>query len=190
MVLWLWTQSGKTTNCYYFPLVHYLINFTAFFFLLASVLITVSNKTYSRVVLKSLFIHLGNLPLGCILLLGQSIQTMRSLPPPRITRARRWKRIKRALKNLITKGYISDYGVFHRRSLYSRHFHSITTVHKSPILSRMKKRKTDLQVFQTANSGLRFAKHLSAFVARFSIPGLKEDLFGSRRGKIRLSLKV
>ncbi|CAD1812098.1 hypothetical protein FOB58_004495 [Candida parapsilosis] len=116
---------------------------------------------------------------------------MRSLPPPRITRARRWKRIKRAMKNLLTKGYISDYGVFHRKSsLYSRHFYSITKIHKSPILSRMKKRKTDMQVFQTANSGLRFAKHFGTFVAKLSIPGLKEDLFGSRRGKMRLSLKM
>ncbi|KAI5969271.1 hypothetical protein CANMA_001718 [Candida margitis] len=115
---------------------------------------------------------------------------MRSLPPPRITRARRWKRIKRALKNLLAKGYISDYGVFHRRSLYSRRFYSITKVHKSPILSRMKKRKSDMQIFQTANSGLRFVKHLSKFIAKFSIPGLKEDIFGHRRGRMRLSLKM
>ncbi|KAI5965504.1 hypothetical protein KGF57_000770 [Candida theae] len=115
---------------------------------------------------------------------------MRSLPPPRITRARRWKRIKRALKNLATKGYISDYGVFHRRALYSRHLYSITKVHKSSILSRMKKRKTDLQVFQTANSGLRLIRQLSKFLAKISIPGLKEDLPGTRRGKMRLSLKM
>ena len=37
---------------------------------------------------------------------------MRSLPPPRVTRSRRWKRIKRALKFFFTRGYVSDPGAF------------------------------------------------------------------------------
>lgn len=37
---------------------------------------------------------------------------MRSLPPPRVTTKRRWKRFKRALKSLVFTGNISDPGAF------------------------------------------------------------------------------
>ncbi|KAI5951241.1 hypothetical protein KGF54_004315 [Candida jiufengensis] len=115
---------------------------------------------------------------------------MRSLPPPRITRARRWKRIRRALKNLLTKGYISDFGVFHQRTLYSRHFYSISKIHKSAILNRMKTRKTDFNLVQTAHSGVRIMRFFSGILTRFSVPGLKEDLVGFRKGKMNLCIKV
>ncbi|CAK7892646.1 hypothetical protein CAAN1_01S11012 [[Candida] anglica] len=37
---------------------------------------------------------------------------MRSLPPPRTTRKRRWKRFQRALKSLLFRGQVSDPGAF------------------------------------------------------------------------------
>lgn len=44
--------------------------------------------------------------------LGCKLPTMRSLPPPRVTRSRRWKRIKRAVAYFFTRGYVADPGAF------------------------------------------------------------------------------
>lgn len=101
---------------------------------------------------------------------------MRSLPPPRITRARRWKRIKRALKNLFTKGYISDFGVFQKRAWLSRQCHSVSMIGRLPILSRMRKlNSTEDNLVKSANWGFLIAKSFSKLVAKTSLPGLKND---------------
>ncbi|RLV89442.1 hypothetical protein JA1_005176 [Spathaspora sp. JA1] len=84
---------------------------------------------------------------------------MRSLPPPRITRARRWKRIKRAIKNLFIQGYISDFSVFHRAP---SNF-TISKIHKSKFSSRLKK-QSEIGIVQTANIGLQFAGYLETWL--------------------------
>ncbi|CAK9436109.1 uncharacterized protein LODBEIA_P06670 [Lodderomyces beijingensis] len=112
---------------------------------------------------------------------------MRSLPPPRLTRTRRFKRVRRALKNLCTKGYISDFGVFHKRCIYSRHLHTISKIHISPILARMK--RTDFKAVQSATWGVILARCVSRLVTKASLPGLRDDILW-RRSRLNLSLTL
>ncbi|CAH2354055.1 hypothetical protein CLIB1423_14S01024 [[Candida] railenensis] len=92
---------------------------------------------------------------------------MRSLPHPRITKKRRWKRFKRALKALIFSGDVSDPGAFvwrrkkkpttiatRRRLEFPSHgaIHSATVVRKiatrasMPILSRVRGKSSSLNM--------------------------------------------
>ncbi|ABN64637.1 predicted protein [Scheffersomyces stipitis CBS 6054] len=99
---------------------------------------------------------------------------MRSLPPPRITRARKWKRIKRAFKSLFTKGYISDHGAFVSTSRTSKSTMkaSISTIKRSRISSRFRKRNfTDgVDLADGANLGLKTMGHLGRLATRASFP--------------------
>ncbi|EGW31018.1 uncharacterized protein SPAPADRAFT_141978 [Spathaspora passalidarum NRRL Y-27907] len=95
---------------------------------------------------------------------------MRSLPPPRITRARRWKRIKRAIKNLFLQGYISDFSVFHRSTQPN---YTISKIHKSRFSSRLKK-QSQMGIIQTANIGLQVAGYLGKLAANLSFARFQE----------------
>ncbi|CUM65246.1 uncharacterized protein PRCAT00002878001 [Priceomyces carsonii] len=96
---------------------------------------------------------------------------MRSLPPPRITRKRRWKRIKRALKNFFTKGYVSDPGAFvsHANTSNKR---SVSTIKKSRLTSRFRRKNfTDgVGLRDGANMGMRTVGTLGRLASKASVP--------------------
>ncbi|ODV69782.1 hypothetical protein HYPBUDRAFT_174239 [Hyphopichia burtonii NRRL Y-1933] len=104
---------------------------------------------------------------------------MRSLPPPRITRKRRWRRIKRALKSLFTKGYILDPGAFLSGEKGGNN--SISKIRQSRVTSRVRKAKsrpTDLGLREGANAGIRTATFIGRVAKRASMPILRP--FNSR----------
>ena len=102
---------------------------------------------------------------------------MRSLPPPRITRARRWKRIKRALKSLFDKGYISDFTVFNKRSQTNQY--SVSKIKKTKFTYRFVNTEKK-GVVKRANRGLRFARMISKKATKFTMPGLRRGLRNSK----------
>lgn len=109
---------------------------------------------------------------------------MRSLPPPRVTRARKWKRIKRAIKNLFSKGYISDYGVFSR--IQTNHY-SISKIRRLRFSTRLVKSRNDLNIVKRANRGFKLANYISRASRRVSVPGLKRGL---RSPKSRMDFRI
>ncbi|CCE83546.1 Piso0_004125 [Millerozyma farinosa CBS 7064] len=99
---------------------------------------------------------------------------MRSLPPPRITRKRRWRRIKRAIKAFFTKGYISDPGAFLSSSKGSKG--SISTIRKSRFSPRYRKARLanpDMTLREGANVGIATASLVSKVASRASMPLLR-----------------
>ena len=119
----------------------------------------------------------------CVLI-NQSVCHMRSLPPPRITRARKWKRIKRAIKNLFSKGYISDYGVFSR--IQANHY-SISKIRRLRFSTRLVKSRNDLNIVKRANRGFKLANYISRASRRVSVSGLKRGL---RSPKSRMDFRI
>lgn len=73
---------------------------------------------------------------------------MRLLPPPRITRKRRWRRIKRAIKSLFTRGRVSDPGAFVRQP------RRVSKIKRSRMSKRVKR---DRGLRETTSVGLRTA---------------------------------
>ncbi|KAK6459192.1 uncharacterized protein RJT20DRAFT_4770 [Scheffersomyces xylosifermentans] len=115
---------------------------------------------------------------------------MRSLPPPRITRARKWKRIRRAIKSFFSKGYTSDHGAFLSTAKTSRSTMkaSISTIKKSRISSRFRKRNfTDgVGLADGANAGIKTVSCLGKLATRASLPILSPL---TRSSSVNLSLK-
>lgn len=96
---------------------------------------------------------------------------MRSLPPPRITRKRRWRRIKRAVKSFFTKGYVSDPGAFLIN--HNNENHSISKIKQSRVSSRVRKTRSkplDLGIRESANVGIKTAGFVSKIARRASAP--------------------
>ncbi|CAI5757288.1 unnamed protein product [Candida verbasci] len=108
---------------------------------------------------------------------------MRSLPPPRITRSRKWKRIRRAIFNLLTKGYISDFGVFSRNQNI-RYSYTISKIEKARFSSRMKFKTNEL--FLTANTSIKILTTLSKVLGKLSMPGMRKELVPN---KLNVSVK-
>lgn len=86
---------------------------------------------------------------------------MRSLPPPRITTARKWKRIKRSMKSLFTSGNITDFSPFARRQNQN---YSISKFKVSRITHRFKKQQ-DIGIVQT---GIKTAGFLGKLASKTS----------------------
>ncbi|RCK63543.1 hypothetical protein Cantr_09878 [Candida viswanathii] len=101
---------------------------------------------------------------------------MRSLPPPRITRARRWKRIKRALKSFFEQGYIADFSVFYKRC--QKNHYTISKIRRTRFTYRFvtTERKG---VVKRANRGWRFARVVGRHARKVTMPGLRRGLRAS-----------
>ncbi|ODV77438.1 uncharacterized protein CANTADRAFT_309081 [Suhomyces tanzawaensis NRRL Y-17324] len=109
---------------------------------------------------------------------------MRSLPPPRITRLRRWKRIKRAIRSFFTQGYVSDPGAFLPQNGSRSH---ISIIKKSRLTSRFRKRNfTDMGLREGASAGIRTAGYMGKLATRASFPVLRPR---HKSSKINLSVR-
>ncbi|KAK6461425.1 hypothetical protein DFJ63DRAFT_182285 [Scheffersomyces coipomensis] len=98
---------------------------------------------------------------------------MRSLPPPRVTRSRRWKRIRRAIASLFTRGKISDTAAFIPSSKINMN-PSISTIKKSRFTSRFRKSNfTDgIGLRESANAGIKTAGMFGKMLTKASFPFL------------------
>ncbi|KAK6205534.1 uncharacterized protein RJT21DRAFT_124670 [Scheffersomyces amazonensis] len=98
---------------------------------------------------------------------------MRSLPPPRVTRSRRWKRIRKAIASFFKRGRISDKGAFVSSSKVNLNS-SISTIKKSRITSRIRKANfTDgVGLIDGANAGLKTASMFGKLIKRASFPAM------------------
>lgn len=101
--------------------------------------------------------------------------TMRSLPPPRITRKRKWKRFKRSLRYFFHKGRFSDPGSY----LY-KNKSSISKIKKSRLASkfgRVRKSKSESFKRNGTMTGVKTVSLLGKLALRASAPILRP--FGS-----------
>lgn len=101
---------------------------------------------------------------------------MRSLPPPRITRKRIWKRIKRATKYFLKHGRFSD----PESHAYKKKSQSISKIKQLRISSRLRKSKCNSTGVMRAsgNMGLKTASAVTRmasmpFLSRTSLVDLK-----------------
>ncbi|CUM45314.1 unnamed protein product [Debaryomyces fabryi] len=99
---------------------------------------------------------------------------MRSLPPPRVTRKRRWMRIKRAIRSFFAKGYVTDPGAFMPTSASNRR--SISTIRKSRFSPRFRKsriNRSEIGIREGANAGIATASFVGKMASRASMPVLR-----------------
>ncbi|CAH6718293.1 hypothetical protein CLIB1444_01S03532 [[Candida] jaroonii] len=96
---------------------------------------------------------------------------MRSLPPPRITRKRRWRRFKRAIKYFFKTGKLTDPS----SPNYRFKSQSISKIKQSRITSRLRRSnftKSDQFLRSSTNAGMKTASFVGKLVTR-SMPVLK-----------------
>ena len=113
---------------------------------------------------------------------------MRSLPPPRITRRRRWLRIKRAIKTFFTKGYVSDTGAFVSLRKHNRRAVSIIQQSRFSFRAhRVRITPAEPTIRERANVGIAAANYVGRLTAKAAIPLFKP--FSRNSNKMNVTLK-
>lgn len=99
---------------------------------------------------------------------------MRSLPPPRITKKRRWKRIKRALRAFFNKGYMLDPGAFYPYPKATSK-NTISTIRRSRLTSRFRKSNftDEIGLKEGANAGLKTLSVMRRLARGMSVPVMR-----------------
>lgn len=113
---------------------------------------------------------------------------MRSLPPPRITKRRKWLRIKRAIRTFFTKGYVSDTGAF--MPLTRRHRRSVSIVQQSRFSLRARRVRiipAEHTIGERANIGIAAVNYVGKLAAKAVLPLFKP--FGKNTNKMNVTLK-
>lgn len=90
---------------------------------------------------------------------------MRSLPPPRITRKRRWRRFKRAVKFFFSKGRFSDPTSYEYNNK-GQSIGKITQLRFSSRLRRSRWTKSEQALKKGTNVGLKTASVMGRLATR------------------------
>lgn len=113
---------------------------------------------------------------------------MRSLPPPRITRKRRWRRVKRAVADMFRRGYFTQRLPAHLATSPPLR-HDISMIKRSRILQRARKRNcTDgITLRDGTQWGIRTAYTVKRITRRLSRPMFPRSM---KKSKVKVLVRV